>query len=109
MELWPRGQLLDLSKAKELIADCHGLVAGMTPIDREMLLAAPRLRVVTMHGTGTNHIDLDFAKQRGVVVCNVPGGNPTGRGRAGHGPDLFPGPRHPPGQANGLGRRLVPR
>ena len=75
VELWPQGQLLDLSKAKELIADCHGLVTGMTPIDREMLLAAPRLKVVTMHGTGTNHIDLDFAKQRSVVVCNVPGGN----------------------------------
>lgn len=66
---------MDRAKAKELIADCHGLVTGVAPIDREMLLAAPHLKVVTMHGTGTDHIDLAFAKERGVVVCNVPGGN----------------------------------
>ena len=75
VELWPKGQPLDRARAKELIADCHGLVTGMAPVDREMLSAAKALKVVTMHGTGTNHIDLEFAKQRGVVVCNVPGGN----------------------------------
>jgi D-3-phosphoglycerate dehydrogenase len=75
VELWPQGQPLDTSKAKEMIADCDGLVTGMTPIDRQMLLAASRLKVVSMHGTGTGHIDLEFARQRGVVVCNVPGGN----------------------------------
>jgi len=75
VELWPQGQPVERAATKELIADCHGLVTGMAPIDQEMLLAAPHLKVVTMHGTGTDHIDLAFAKERGVVVCNVPGGN----------------------------------
>lgn len=75
MELWPQGQPLERAKTKELIADCDGLVTGVTPVDRDMLMAAAKLKVITMHGTGTDHIDLGFAKERGVVVCNVPGGN----------------------------------
>ncbi|MBU1274639.1 MAG: phosphoglycerate dehydrogenase [Proteobacteria bacterium] len=75
VELFPPGLRLDREKALELIADCDALVTGMTPLDRAMLLAAPRLKVITMHGTGVHHIDLAAAKERGVVICNVPGGN----------------------------------
>ncbi|BEQ15616.1 phosphoglycerate dehydrogenase [Desulfoferula mesophila] len=75
VELCPQDHPVDQATARDLVGDCDGLVCGMTPIDRQMLLAAPRLKVVSMHGTGTGHIDLEFARQRGVVVCNVPGGN----------------------------------
>ncbi len=37
--------------------------------------AAPRIRAVTIHGTGTDLVNLVSATERGVMVANVPGGN----------------------------------
>ncbi|MBI3603381.1 MAG: D-glycerate dehydrogenase [Nitrospirae bacterium] len=41
-------------------------------IDREALHAAPRLRVIANYAVGYNNIDLDAAKDRGIVVTNTP-------------------------------------
>ncbi len=37
--------------------------------------AAPRVRAVTVHGTGTDLVPLASATARGVAVANLPGGN----------------------------------
>ena len=37
--------------------------------------AAPRVRAVTIHGTGTDLVPLDSANQHAVAVANQPGGN----------------------------------
>ena len=39
----------------------------------ELLRQLPNLRMVTVFGIGTDSIDLDAARERGVVVCNIPG------------------------------------
>jgi phosphoglycerate dehydrogenase-like enzyme len=49
-----------------------GLIAGSEIIDREVLLAAPTLRVVSRNGVGYDAIDLDAATDLGVVVAYVP-------------------------------------
>jgi phosphoglycerate dehydrogenase-like enzyme len=41
----------------------------------EVLAAAPRLRLISVWGTGTDHVDLDAAKARGVTVTSTPGVN----------------------------------
>jgi D-3-phosphoglycerate dehydrogenase len=41
----------------------------------EVLAAAPRLRLISVWGTGTDHIDLAAAKARGVTVTSTPGVN----------------------------------
>jgi len=41
----------------------------------EMIVAAPRLRLIQKIGVGVNTIDLDAARKRGVAVCNMPGTN----------------------------------
>jgi D-3-phosphoglycerate dehydrogenase len=37
--------------------------------------AAPRVRAVAIHGTGTDLVPLESATARGVMVSNIPGGN----------------------------------
>ncbi len=32
----------------------------------------PNLEMITTRSTGTDHIDLDYCKKRGITVCNVP-------------------------------------
>ena len=39
----------------------------------ELLRQLPRLRMITVFGIGTDSIDLDAARERGIVVCNIPG------------------------------------
>lgn len=52
-------------------------IEGLIPtqafrVTREVLDRAPRLRIVANFGTGTDHIDVSYASQRGVVVANTP-------------------------------------
>lgn len=59
----------DLSDADAL------LVRGATRVTRELLVAAPQLRVVGRAGTGVDNIDVAAASSRGVLVVNAPGAN----------------------------------
>jgi D-3-phosphoglycerate dehydrogenase / 2-oxoglutarate reductase len=58
-----------------LLADADGLIIGAIPLTASHFAAAPRLRVVAMHGVGVDHIDLDAASAQGVTVTNAPGSN----------------------------------
>lgn len=40
-----------------------------------MLAACPRLRLISIWGTGTDHVDLDACRARGVAVVGTPGVN----------------------------------
>jgi len=63
----PRSRLMDL------LSDAEGLVVRSgTRVDRELMEAAPRLRVVGRAGVGVDNIDLDEATRRGIVVANAP-------------------------------------
>jgi len=58
-----------------LLEDADGLIIGAIPVTAAHFAAAPRLRVVAMHGVGVDHIDLEVARQRGIIVTNAPGSN----------------------------------
>lgn len=48
-----------------------------TTVDRELLDAAPKLKVVARAGVGIGNIDLSYATEKGVLVINAPGQNTT--------------------------------
>lgn len=57
----------------ELLREAEGLVVRSgTRVDRELMEAAPRLRVVGRAGVGVDNIDLDEATRRGILVANAP-------------------------------------
>jgi glyoxylate reductase len=64
-----QAQLIEAAKAADV------LVPTVTDrIDSRVLSqAGPKLRLIASFGTGVDHIDLDTARQRGVVVTNTPG------------------------------------
>jgi D-3-phosphoglycerate dehydrogenase len=48
-------------------------VRAYTQLDDEALQQAPKLRMISILGTGTDNVDLVAARNRGVVVTNTPG------------------------------------
>jgi phosphoglycerate dehydrogenase-like enzyme len=48
-------------------------VRAYTALDDEALAAAPRLKLVSILGTGTDNVDLGAARRRGITVTNTPG------------------------------------
>jgi len=58
-----------------LLAGVDGAIVGVVPLTARVLGAAPRLKVVSMHGVGVDHIDLAAASRLGVVVANCLGAN----------------------------------
>ena len=59
---------------RRLAADCDGVVTR-SKLPSDLFEAAPRLRAVAIHGTGTDLVPLEAATARGVMVSNIPGGN----------------------------------
>src|SRR5215471_16836644 len=56
------------------LEDADGAIPLVTDkIDREVLAAAPRLKVVANFGVGVNNVDLEAATTLGIVVTNTPG------------------------------------
>lgn len=42
------------------------------PIRKELMEALPNLEIISTNSVGTNHIDLETAKERDIKVCNTP-------------------------------------
>ncbi len=56
----------------ETIGDADYVYTNKTPITRETIEKAPNLKFIGMLSTGYNVVDVDAAKEKGIVVCNVP-------------------------------------
>lgn len=67
---------LKLAELKERIQDVHVLgIRSKTLLTREVIEAAPKLLTIGAFCIGTNQIDLDAARLRGIPVFNAPFGN----------------------------------
>lgn len=64
-----KAQLLDAVK------DADALIVRSDKIDRQVIDAAAKLKVVVRAGAGYDSIDTAYAKEKGVVVENTPGQN----------------------------------
>lgn len=75
VELNPHGRSPTREELVTALAEADGLLAGHDPVDRGILDAAPKLRIVARHGVGTDRIDLDEATRRKVLITWTPGAN----------------------------------
>ncbi len=53
------------------------LITGTTGITAEVIEASPRLAMIVVAGTSTDHVDVAAASRRGIFVANCPGRNAT--------------------------------
>ncbi len=64
------------AELRAIIGEYDGLaIRSATKVTKEVLDAAPRLRVVGRAGIGVDNVDVKSSTARGVVVMNTPNGN----------------------------------
>jgi D-3-phosphoglycerate dehydrogenase / 2-oxoglutarate reductase len=64
----------DPATIRRLARDADGIITR-SKLPDDVFQAAPRIRAVAIHGTGTDLVPLADATARGVMVSNIPGGN----------------------------------
>ncbi|MGH9608017.1 MAG: hydroxyacid dehydrogenase [Terracidiphilus sp.] len=70
-DAWKSPQLV-----AEKIGDCRALIVrNQTPVTAELIDAAPELLVIGRAGAGLDNVDLDYARQAGIVVASTPDQN----------------------------------
>src|SRR5687768_6476674 len=67
-----KGRKLTADEIVLMLEDVDGLVAGTEPLTRDVLLGAPRLKVISRCGTGLDNVDLVAAEELGIQVRNTP-------------------------------------
>ena len=70
----PYGRKLTEDEVIELAKDCVGIVAGVEPLTARVMDALPQLKVISRVGIGMDSVDLEYAKQKGIIVNNTPDG-----------------------------------
>ncbi|UCH34872.1 MAG: hydroxyacid dehydrogenase [Armatimonadota bacterium] len=61
------------NKCASLVGGCDAIsVFVYCPVDAETMDQMPGLKLITTRSTGTDHIDVAAAEQRGIAVANVP-------------------------------------
>ncbi|MCC8190639.1 MAG: phosphoglycerate dehydrogenase [Planctomycetes bacterium] len=69
------GGILDRDRLALALADCHGVVIGVDPLDATVIAAAPKLKAVAKYGVGVDNIDLAACERRGIKVSRTVGAN----------------------------------
>ena len=61
---------------QQLIERCQGckaIVLAQIPIDREVIENCPNLKYICIAFTGYDHVDVQYCKEKGIIVSNCSG------------------------------------
>ncbi len=70
--VYDRTSYVDAPIIAERIADAEIVVMNKTPITKATLDACPNIKMIAVLATGYNVVDYNYAKEKGIPVCNVP-------------------------------------
>lgn len=71
----PYGNILTKEQMLNHIPDVDGIIVGVDPLDADVIAAGTKLKAIAKYGVGTDNIDLDFAKEKGICVSTTVGAN----------------------------------
>lgn len=66
---------VDEDQLAELASTAEGIITGLEHITPKVIDASPNLKVISTGGVGYDHVDLEAANERGIVVANCAGCN----------------------------------
>ncbi|MBN1838038.1 MAG: phosphoglycerate dehydrogenase [Spirochaetales bacterium] len=72
------GQQPDEAELVGLLPGCIGYLAGVERVSARALEAADILEVISRNGSGTDNIDAEAAKRKGITICKTEGANAKG-------------------------------
>lgn len=74
VDINPAGETLPRPMLKERIKNADAVLCLLTDqIDREIIDAAPRLKVISNHAVGYDNVDVAYATEKAIAVTNTPG------------------------------------
>lgn len=65
-------KILGLHLSYKLNSKIEVLLVWNKKIDRKFIDSLPRLKAIIRYGTGYDNIDIDYAMQKDIYICNVP-------------------------------------
>lgn len=77
---FPSGEAMSKEEIIRLLPEYDILLSIFhAPVDREILDAGKKLKLISNYGVGYNNIDIEYARQKGITVTNTPKSvnNPT--------------------------------
>jgi glyoxylate reductase len=73
VDLYQGDTAIDPAELRKRVADKDALVSLLTdPVDRALIDAGPKLKVIANVAVGYNNIDIPYAHSRGIVVTHTP-------------------------------------
>lgn len=68
-------QGIEKEQLKAEVANADIIVVNIVKLDREVLDAAPNLKLIVKYGAGVDNIDISYAHEKGIRVTSAPGLN----------------------------------
>lgn len=66
------GRRLKAEEMPDLLADAEAVIAGVEPYDTRLMERLPKLRCISRCGAGTDSVDVEEARRRGIAVLTTP-------------------------------------
>ena len=54
------------------VQDCDAMTLRTSKLGSDLINVANKLKIISRHGVGYDNVDLESAKSKGIIVCNVP-------------------------------------
>ena len=69
------GGIMTEEALKTAVKGIDGIIIGVDPLTADVMANAPGLRAIAKYGVGTDNIDLDYCKEKGIPVSKTVGAN----------------------------------
>lgn len=70
---FPRGEKFTKEELIRILPEYDIMLSIFSrPVDREMIDAGKKLKLISNFGVGYNNIDIRYAREKGITVCNTP-------------------------------------
>lgn len=72
LTVYDRTSYVDSPLIRERIGDAEIVIINKTPISKKTIDKCPNIKLIAVMATGYNVVDCNYAKEKGILVANVP-------------------------------------